>query len=127
MVLHHLGIACADVRETLVRLRNMLPIAGHSDVIHDPEQRADLCMISLRGSPPLELISGPMVSKLASKGISLYHSCWEVDDLDAAIARLCAASGCLLVSGPKPAVLFGGRRVSFLSGPVGLVELLSAS
>ncbi len=127
MILHHLGIACLDIRETLDQMRAMFPIIGHSEFIHDPEQCADLCMVSLRGSPPLELISGPMVSTLARKGVSLYHTCWEVDDIDAVISRLCSTSGCLLVSGPKPAVLFGGRRVSFLRASVGLVELLAAT
>lgn len=125
MVLHHLGIATMDIRETLRQVGEMLPIISHTDIIHDPEQGADLCMVSVKDSVPVELISGMPVSKMAKKGIMLYHMCWETDNMEATIAHLSATASCLVISPPKPAVLFGGRNVAFLSGPIGLMELLS--
>ncbi len=126
MKLHHLGIACANINETLALIRMLFPVKEHSAIIHDPQQNADLCMVSLTGSPPLELISGPVVDALAKKGLLLYHTCWEVDDLEAAIVRFSEA-GCRLISGPKTAVLFNNRRVAFLMGPAGLMELLEVT
>jgi methylmalonyl-CoA/ethylmalonyl-CoA epimerase len=127
MNLHHLGIACTDILETLDQVRVMFPVIGHSGIIHDPEQHADLCLVSLLDGPPLELITGPIVSKLTKKGISLYHSCWEVEDIETTMAHLCRTANCLAISEPTPAILFDSRRVAFLSTPVGLVELLAAT
>ncbi len=126
MKLHHLGIACADIKETLAMIKKMFPVTGQTAIIHDPEQNADLCLVSVLESPPLELISGPVVDTLVKKGVLLYHTCWAVDDLEAVIARFCE-TGCRLISGPKKAVLFDDRRVAFLITPTGFMELLEVS
>jgi len=39
---------------------------------------------------------------------------------------LLSKQGCRLVSPATPAVLFAGRKVAFLLGPMGLLELLEA-
>lgn len=123
MKLHHLGIACRDIPDTLAELRRILPVTGHSETVHDPAQNADLCMVEVRDSAPVELIAGPMVEKIVRKGISLYHTCWEVPDIDAALAGYPPES-VTVISESREAVLFGGRRVIFLSTPLGLLELL---
>ena len=124
MILHHLGIACSDIRETLEQLQAMFPVTGCSEIVHDPEQDAELCLVSIRDSLPLELIAGPVVSNLVRKGIMLYHACWEAEQIEEVIDRMRRVNGCMVVSEPKPAVLFGRRRVAFLNTPVGLVEIL---
>lgn len=124
MILHHLGIACDDIGETLDKVREIFPVTEWSQVVHDPEQNADLCMVSVRGSVPLELIAGPVVRSVVRKGVMLYHTCWEVDDIDETLTAMRRDSGCLVISEPKPAVLFGNRHVAFLTTPVGLVEIL---
>jgi methylmalonyl-CoA/ethylmalonyl-CoA epimerase len=68
-------------------------------------------------------VSGNAVENLIKRGQSYYHLCYEVPSIDEGIERL-ADSGCRLVSGPLPAVLFDGRSVAFMLGPTGLVELL---
>lgn len=123
MRLHHLGIACTDIRETIQQIRNLFPIIDHTNIVHDPEQGVDLCLVFLNNSPPLELIAGPVVNNFVRKGILLYHTCWEVPSLEDAISRL-SESGCKLISPPKKATLFDSRRVAFLTSPVGLIELL---
>jgi methylmalonyl-CoA/ethylmalonyl-CoA epimerase len=125
MKLHHFGIACADISETLTLITGLFPVTGHSAIIHDPGQNADLCMVSVAGSPPLELISGPMVEHLVKKSVLLYHTCWEIDDMQAAIA-LFSKTECRLISEPREAVLFNKQRVAFMMTPIGLVELLEA-
>ena len=59
------------------------------------------------------------------RAVALYHSCFEVDDMAEALARL-RTTGAMPLSEPKPAVLFDGRAVCFLQTPVGMVELLEA-
>lgn len=123
MIIHHFGVACSDLRGTLEQVRKLFPVSDCSEIVHDAEQNADLCLVAVEGSPPLELISGPVVENLVRKGIMLYHICWEVDDMETALARLCDG-GCLIVSSPKPAILFDFRRVAFLRSPIGLIEIL---
>ena len=54
---------------------------------------------------------------------NLYHTCWEVKDITKTIEYFCT-SGAVLISKPKPAVLFDNRKVAFLYTEIGIVELL---
>ena len=55
----------------------------------------------------------------------VYHTCFEVDDLDEAVDALNAHGRALCVNDAKPAVLFGDRAVAFYYiVDVGLVEIL---
>ena len=122
---HHVGLACDDIAQVLAFLQNNGMLNCHGTVQHDSLQEADLCWAELNGGPAIELISGPIVAGLVKKGIFLYHSCWQTDDLDACIADL-QSQGALLISAAKPAVLFDGRRVAFMSTAAGLFELLES-
>lgn len=123
MKLHHLGIACSDIQETLRQVQSIFRVTGCSEITHDRKQNADLCMVYIEDSLPLELITGPVVQNLVRKGIMLYHTCWEVGDIEATLVRMCDV-GWRVISEPKQAILFDSRRVAFLITPVGLVELL---
>jgi methylmalonyl-CoA/ethylmalonyl-CoA epimerase len=125
MKLHHLGVACQDISRSLEELRAS-GLGGEvvAGPLADPLQDASLCLVRSHGTD-VELVSGPAVAGLLKKGMALYHVCWEVEDLDASLASL-EAQGGMKVSEPKPAVLFGGRRVAFVRTPMGLVELLEA-
>ncbi|MGH7963890.1 MAG: VOC family protein, partial [Candidatus Binatia bacterium] len=64
------------------------------------------------------------VSTALAKGIGAYHSCYEVEDLDAALAHV-RAKGCLIISQPVPAVAFDGRRIAWFYTPVRqLIEIV---
>ena len=123
LIFHHLGLACADIAETLEFFRRNGMLLRHGSILNDPLQDADLCWVETTGGPPVELISGPVVAGLIKKGIHFYHHCWQTQDLEDSLADL-QAQGALLISPAKPAVLFDGRRVAFLSTPAGLLELL---
>jgi methylmalonyl-CoA/ethylmalonyl-CoA epimerase len=56
------------------------------------------------------------VNRLLSKGGGAYHTCYAVDDIEQAIAQA-RTNGCLLVSGPSPAVAYGGKRIAWLYTP----------
>ena len=123
MNFHHLGIACEDIRKVQNYLASLYTVKEISPVIYDENQLAYLCMVTLENDIRLELISGKVVEGYIQKNISLYHICYEVDNLEHNI-KLHREQGCFIVSPPKNAILFGGRRVAFLSTPIGLVELL---
>lgn len=131
LAFHHFGLAAREPE----RAAAFLAATGYrcGDVVHDPLQGVDLRWCERAGSPSVEIVSptpagdGPLASVLAAQGTSFYHLCYEIDDsLDVVLARL-QSEGIRLVTvrAPLPAVLFGGRRVSFhVARGFGLVELL---
>ena len=91
----------------------------------DPLQEVELCLFEA-GNLKIELVSGEKVKNFLRRGTKIYHICFEVDNLERKIENL-INKGCILVSSPKPAILFEGRRVAFLITPMGfLIELLEA-
>ncbi len=123
LTFHHLGIACRDLNKARRFIKAIHCIIADSGVVRDPLQNVELCLLTDRSGLRLELVAGEPVAAQIGKGMSYYHTCYEVDDLEQGLALL-KQSGCLLVVGPVEAVLFDHRRVAFLMSPMGLVELL---
>ena len=123
MKIHHIGIACSDIEGALADFGRYHPIIKRSEVVYDELQKAELCMVHTDTGLDVEFIAGEQVARLLKKGISYYHLCFEVDDLDATLSEY-IEQGAMMISEPKPAVLFGGCRVAFLYLPYGLVEFV---
>lgn len=123
MKFHHIGIACEDIAKGTAFVEGVYGIQSKSEVIFDPKQNALLCMLYTHDNSSIELISGPQVAGLVKKRIALYHTCWEVENLESAIQSFCE-NGATLISEPKEAILFDNRRVAFLISDLGIVELL---
>ena len=121
---HHIGCACKDIEKTADKLCKLFA-AERGDTIYDPQQDANLCMLTMPDGTFVELVSGRVVEGYLKKRMSYYHICYEVDGLENAISSM-GTNGAVVVSPPKPAVLFNGRRVAFIMTPMGLVELLEA-
>lgn len=121
---HHVGIACIDIAATRTWVHATHDVINDSGIVYDAAQKAELCLISTP-SMRIELVAGAAVKGTIGRGQSLYHLCYEVETLDAALRQL-ADDGCIQVSRPTPAVLFDGRRVAFMLGPLGLFELLES-
>ena len=129
---HHFGLAVRDVPAALNVLRGL----GYrcQDEIHDPLQEVRLVWCDHPAMPAVELVApsdkpGPVDNILEHSTESIYHLCYEASDIDESVEAI-KASGLrvLPVAPPKPAVLFGGRRVGFyqLRG-FGLIEILEDS
>lgn len=123
MKLHHLGIACTDIKKSIIHIKKIYRVLSVSEIIFDHHQQAHLCIIKTDDGITLELIAGTPVANLLKKGISYYHLCFEVHDIHAEIERL-KKDGAVLVSTPKPAILFKNKLVAFLYTYSGLIELL---
>ena len=98
----------------------------------DSQQQARVAFIGndSAGDPPLELVAplgeDSQVQRVLAKGLSLYHVCYEVPNVEQAIEHL-RANGCLLVSGSTPAVAYDGRPIAWLYTPNRqLTELVEA-
>lgn len=79
--------------------------------------------------PLVELLSpaddkSPVVQILEKNGVTPYHICYSVDDLEEAIKSL-RKLRYMVVSKPKPACAIENRRVAFLyHKDMGLIELV---
>lgn len=123
MNVHHIGIACKDIEQAIIDFKKFHNVIWESEIVEDPLQSAFLCLLKTDLGLDYEFISGPQVEKMAKKGISYYHICYEVESIEASIEDL-ISKGAMMVSAPKPAILFNNKRVSFLYLPYGLIELV---
>lgn len=127
LVFHHIGIACRDIDKT----REFYLGLGYtaSPVVDDPLQHVRICFLDKEGAPRLELLEplddqSPVARTLATAGVTPYHFCYEVRNIDEAIAAL-RTKRFLLVSGPVPACALGDRCIAFLYNKNnGLIELV---
>ena len=122
MKFHHIGVATQDLIVSLDFIKSNFEDVKHTDIVYDKLQDASLIMVSTRDLS-IELVSGNIVKNIIAKRQSYYHICYEVDDINAAINNFDSS---IVVSPPKEAILFNGRKVAFLLTPIGLVELLES-
>ena len=129
LAFHHFGMAVAEP----VAVSRCLAVLGYvnGSQAFDPLQKVNLAMRHHAAMPDIEIIwpgpePSPIDRMIKRNGNMFYHICFEVDDDQAAFDAFEAAGlDVCAVSPPTPAVLFGGRHVSFLSlEGLGLIELL---
>ena len=126
---HHFGLAVAEPADAFGFLRALGYSAGHA--VFDPIQRVNLAMRHHPVMPDVEVIwpgdgPSPIDKMIKRMGTAIYHVCYACPEPEAAIATLTKAGLSIQqVSVPAPAILFGGREVSFYSvSGFGLIELL---
>ena len=123
MKMHHLGLAVSSIPSALAFLQSVVNVESVSETVFDREQNANLCMVNVRDGTAIELIEGEFAEKMIKKGQFFYHSCWETDDMEKELRALTEKGG-MIISPPKPAALFGDRKVAFIMTEIGLLELL---
>lgn len=129
LTFHHIGIACRDIAKTQAFYLQMGYTA--SPIVEDPLQHVRISFLEKDGAPRLELLEpldakNPVARTLDTVGVSPYHMCYEVQDIEAAIADL-RRQRFLLVNGPVPACAMENRRIAFLyQKNNGLIELVEA-
>ncbi len=127
---HHLGLAVPRPDAAVTFLAGLGYAIGAR--VFDPEQNVNLLLCPHSQMPTVEIIypgdaPGPIDKYVArhASGI-VYHVCFETADLRASITAIEAANlrpVCVLL--PRPAILFGGRAVSFyVVVGMGLIEIL---
>lgn len=127
---HHFGLAAADPVKAAAFAEKLGYSCGPE--IFDPLQGVRLRWCEHVLSPSLEIVSpsgpdGPLKRILLDQPSSFYHLCYEIADDTAVALHGLRADGTRVVTvvAPVPAVLFGGRRVSFhVVHGFGLLELL---
>jgi len=125
---HHVGIACRDIEKT----RAFYLAMGYTaqPIIDDPLQDIRICFLEHPSQPMLELLApidekSPVNRILKAVGVSPYHICYSVDDLEATMKSLRREHRFVTVSKPLPACAIDNRRVAFMfHNDVGLIELV---
>jgi len=127
---HHFGLAVRRPDEA----RIFVGLLGyHLDgQVFDPAQNVNLQMCYHPAHPDVEIIwPGPTpgpVNKLNQRNPAgiVYHLCYEANDLVATLQNFeTAGLHPICISPPTPALLFGGRKVSFYNVlGMGLIEIL---
>jgi len=130
---HHLGLAVREPSAAVQFLAGLGYVAA--ETVEDPLQNVNLIMCRHDVMPDVEIIypaGGPApidrFLKEQTHGL-VYHMCYETDDLEATLAQVQARDAFRLisVSPAKPAILFGGRNVSFyIVVGVGLIEIMES-
>ena len=123
MKFHHIGVASSDIHKSVNFVKKTFNIVTATEVFFDINQNANVCLLTDEFGTNIELISGKVVDKFIKKRQYLYHSCWEVIDINQSIDNFCD-NGAIIISKPKPAVLFNNRYVAFLFTEIGIIELL---
>ena len=129
--LHHIGVVVPSIEKASPWWCDIWGFQPVSPIVHDPIQKVRVQLFQMPDAFCIELIepvdqNSPVTRFLTKHGGGLYHPCFEVDDLDAAIAAHREASA-FPAGPPAPAAAFGGRRVVFLLTPQAmLTELVEA-
>jgi methylmalonyl-CoA/ethylmalonyl-CoA epimerase len=130
---HHVGLVVASIDDCVQNIADTLQAHWTGRVFEDPLQRVKVTFLATRaGETQLELVEplgadSPVSRFLADNHGGLHHLCFETPDLDQELLRL-RQRRCLIVSRPKPAVAFEGRRIAWvLSAEKLLLEFLEAA
>lgn len=126
---HHIGFATKDIDATA----SVYEQGGYlrSGAVFDPIQNVNICWLTKEGMPTVELVApvdekSPVNKTLEKVGVSPYHCCYVVDNIEESVVEL-KKQRYILVSKPAEAIAFRGSRVCFLYNKnMGLIELVEA-
>lgn len=128
---HHIGIITNSIDCTL----NYYINAGYeikSKKKFDPIQEVWICFLKKTGEPLIEIIepssnSTKFAEQLKKNGVSPYHICYEVSDINGSIKKL-KAQKYIQLSQPLKAVAIENKLICFLyNKDIGLIELVQSS
>ena len=126
---HHIGYAVKDIEASA----KLYLEAGWllSEVVIDPIQNAKIAFLTKEGMPQIEFVApvdekSPIVKTLEKSGNSPYHICYEVDNIDEAVADLLKQKYIKLFN-PVPSVCIINKKICYLfNAQVGLIEIVEA-
>ena len=130
MKLHHVGVAVDSIVEHAEQYRRALGVSLTTEIIEDELQKVRVAFAEVGDGVFIEFVE-PLgddspIRNLIKRGGGLYHACYVVPNIEAAIEQVLQAGG-LIVSGPVPARAFENRRIAFVyTQNRSLVEFLEA-
>jgi methylmalonyl-CoA/ethylmalonyl-CoA epimerase len=116
---HHVGFVVASIEKSAASFAQTLGAEWDGHIIHDPNQGVRVTFLHSRhpSDPLFELVEpagdNAPVEAFVKRGGGLHHVCYEVGNLEEALARIRSVGG-LVTRQPLPAVAFGGRRIAWV-------------
>ena len=128
--LHHVGFVVKEITSTIRGFQRSLDAAWDGAIFEDPNQKVKVAFLSTQANAAqIELVEpaaagSPVAKFLQDRGGGLHHVCYEVQDIEQALAVF-KARGAVIAKRPLPAVAFDGRRIAWIiTAEKLLVELL---
>ena len=126
--LDHIGYLTGSISETIKAFK----ILGYEmgEIVNDETQQTKICFIWKEGESTIELVepyenNKTMQKMLAKRGVTPYHMCYEVEDIDAEYEDLIAKNWTALFK-PIEAPAFDNRKICyFWNREIGFVELVN--
>jgi len=100
-----------------------------SDTIYDPIQNVSIAFLEKNGMPRIELVesgpnNSPIINIIKKSGVSPYHICYKIDNIEYAINSL-KKKKYLPLASPVNAVAMDNRKICFLyNKDIRLIELV---
>lgn len=126
--LDHVGILTGNIIETSKAFEILGYAAGA--ITNDDTQQTRICFLCKDGEPNVELVepydnNKTMQKMLTKRGVTPYHICYEVNDIDAEYNELVAKNWTALFK-PVEAPAFNNRKICyFWNSEIGLIELVN--
>jgi methylmalonyl-CoA/ethylmalonyl-CoA epimerase len=124
---HHIGIATHSIKNTAQYYID----AGYSmsEIVYEPIQNVYITFLEKSLMPRIELLEpgsdkSPVSKIIEKSGVSPYHICYSVENIEQAITGL-RKKRFLPLSQPVKSVAIDGKNICFLyNKEVGLIELV---
>lgn len=131
--LHHIGFVVAEIQSSIRGFHASLGAAWDGFVYEDPKQKVKVAFLTTHPAQgQIELVepasdASPVTKFLRERGGGLHHVCYEVSNLEQALAAF-KTRGAMIAKRPMPAVAFDGRRIAWIvTAEKLLVELLETA
>ena len=123
----HMGYVTDDIAKTAGTFRLLGYMAGQ--IVDDDTQRTRICFLRKEGEPNIELVEpfedNKTMQKMLKRGVTPYHTCYEVDDIMTAYEEMVDQDFTPLFK-PVAAPAFDNRLICyFWKSEVGLIELVN--
>tara|TARA_Y100000310_G_C20601198_1_gene773137 strand:- start:470 stop:889 length:420 start_codon:yes stop_codon:yes gene_type:complete len=129
IVFNHFGLAVRNFDKPIIFYNNL----GYkcTKPVIDARQNVELILCTSDKYPTVELVKpinnqSPVNNYLKKSSEIIYHSCYEIDDINSDLKYIFSGNRALYVCGPDPTTkLFKRRLASFYHvDNVGLIEIL---
>lgn len=124
----HVGYLTGDIWSTAKAFEKLGYQMG--EIVDDDTQRTRICFLTKADEVRVELVepyedNKTMQKMLAKRGVTPYHTCYEVDDVDSEYEQLIQEDWTALFK-PVAAPAFGNRKICyFWNSEIGFIELVN--
>ena len=124
----HVGYLTGDILSTAKAFEKLGYQMGK--IVDDDTQRTRICFLTKPDEVRVELVehyedNKTMQKMLAKRGVTPYHICYEVDDVDSEYEQLIQEDWTALFK-PVAAPAFGNRKICyFWNSEIGFIELVN--